>query len=61
MDVSVGGWWLCGFMNGCVGSLVVVGWVFGCLSLGGWWLGSSVDGCVGRCVVVGWLCEWMCC
>jgi len=32
MDVSVGGWWLCGCLDGCVGSWVYV-WVD--VSLGG--------------------------
>jgi hypothetical protein len=28
MDVSLGGWWLGGYMDGCVGRLVVVGWMY---------------------------------
>ena len=27
MDVSVGGWWLGGYLDGCIGRLVVGGWM----------------------------------
>jgi len=29
MDVSVGGWWLSGCMDECVGRWVVVAWMYG--------------------------------
>jgi len=57
MDDSVGGWWLCRCMNGCVGRWVVF-WVDVSVdvSVVGWWL----NGCVGRWVVVVWVFGWMC-
>ena len=75
MVVSVGGWWLGGYMDGCVCRCVLVGWMYAwicpkvdggwvdvCMnvSVGRWWLGGLMDGCVGRYVVVGWIHGWMC-
>jgi len=42
MDVSVGAWWLLGYVDGCVGRLVVVGFWYGWM-LGGCWLAGCLD------------------
>ena len=57
MVVSVGWWWLGGCVDGCVGRLVVVGWMFGWMCR---WFGGCVDGFVGRWLVVEWICRRMC-
>jgi len=42
MDVSVGGWYLGGCMDGCVNKCLVVGWMCESISVGGG--GGWVDG-----------------
>jgi len=61
MDVSLGGWWFGGRIEGCV-----FRWVFGWVdvwmdvSVGGWGLGGCMDGCVCNLEVVGWMHGWIC-
>jgi len=42
MDGSVGGWNLCGCMDGCVDKWLVVGWMCGRMSVGGGGWGSGL-------------------
>jgi len=60
MDVSVGGWWSGGCMDGRVSRWVVFGCMCGWMSVSGWWLGSCMDGRTGSWVVVAWMYDWMC-
>jgi len=53
MDMSVGGWWLCGCMDGSVGRWVMVVGLCIDVWVGGWWLGGCMDGC--RYVGGGWV------
>ena len=56
VDVSVGGLWLGGYVNGCVvGGWWLCGCVNGCV---GWWLDGYINGCVFGCVVFGLMCGW---
>ena len=57
MDVSVGVWWLGGYMNGCV-----VSWVdlYMDVSVGVWCLDGFMDECVFRWVDDVWITGWIC-
>ena len=71
MNVSVGGWWLGGYMDGLFGRWVVFGWVheWMCMYVDGDWVdvcmdmslvgGGCVDVCMNVSVGVWWLGRYM--